>query len=130
MHWKLCRVPGIYYLMQKCRAQTKGLIVLFSLPVIALDPGGHIDVLKWKVWKLWWSRRRRVVPETSAGSTWHFLWPLLQPCVAFWPAPEQGVYSPSTGTHTSLHTPNLSVTVLEVSSLEPPPPAPSPWVCA
>lgn len=49
MHWKLCRVPGIYYLMQKCRAQTKGLIVLFSLPVVALDPGGHTDVLKWRV---------------------------------------------------------------------------------
>lgn len=39
MHWKLCRVPGIYYLMQKCRAQTEGLVVLFSLPVIALEPG-------------------------------------------------------------------------------------------
>lgn len=48
--------------MQKCRAQTKGLIVLFSLPVVALDPGGHTNVLKWRVWKLWWSRKSRMVP--------------------------------------------------------------------
>lgn len=47
-----------------------------------------------------------------------FSWPLLQPCVPPWPAPgKKGVYSLSTGTHTSLHTPNFSVTVLQVSPL-------------
>lgn len=69
-----------------------------------------------------------VVPETCAGSTWHFVVATPAALCAF--LGRKGVYSPCTGTPTSLHTPILSVTELEVSPLELLPPAPSPWLCA
>lgn len=51
-----------------------------------------------------------------------FSWPLLQPCVPPWPAPgKKGVYSPSTGTHTSLHTQLLCDSAASVTPGHPAP---------
>lgn len=127
MHWKLCRVPGIYYLMQKCRAQTKGLVVLFSLPVIALKPGdasvyengefGSCGGVGGEGWSL---KLLQVPVGISCGHSCSPVCPLGQ-LLVFIPLP-QGLPH-----HCTLPAP---LAVLEVSPLEPLPRAPSPWVGA